>query len=493
MTAITKKKIKTASLTRPPVVAVLGHIDHGKTSLLDKIRRTSLADRESGGITQHIGAYQVDHQNQKITFIDTLGHAAFAKMRSRGAKVADLVILVVAADEGFKPQTQECLEHIQAARIPYLVALNKVDLPNLDLEKVKDDLVKNGIRLEKKTKGEVVCLPVSAKTGEGIEGLLEMVLLLAEMAVLKADPEGEFKGVVIESKLDKSRGPLATLLVQEGSLRPGDEIKAEGAAARIKAMFDESGRRVKKAVPGQPVEVLGFNEIPPIGGKVVSGAKETQVFSPAKPANLAAAAKKETEVSDSTGGEENRLKVILKTDVSGTLEAIKNSLPEDVKIISAGVGDLTESDVLLAAAVEGEIIGFRVKASGSVKKLAQSEKVDYQLFSTIYDLLETVEEKALKVMEPTIGEAILGQAEIIEEFVIKKQRVVGARVSEGKISKKDKLHLKRNGEIIGDCGIKSMKKGNEDASQALKGEEFGAILKPSLDFALGDMLVSYRS
>lgn len=473
-------------------MAVLGHIDHGKTTLLDKIRQTNVVASEAGGITQHIGAYQVrvkERENRrvkKITFIDTPGHAAFSQMRSRGAKVADLVVLVVAADEGFKPQTGESLKHIKTAKIPYLVAINKVDLANINIKKVKKELAKNGIVVEDEG-GKIVTVEVSAKTGKGINELLEMILLLAEMAELKGEPQGELEAVVIESKLDRARGPLATIIIRNGSLKIGDEIKVENVEAKIRAMFDENGRRVDVAGPSKPVEVLGFEEIPAIGGKVITEVPEKE---PSVPSVIRKVS--ETEPKTPEGTKENKLKIILKSDVAGTLEAILASLPENIEVVSSGVGDVNESDVLLASASGAEIIGFRVKISSAVKKLAQVEEVKVATYQVIYELLEEVEEKVLKIMEPTIDEEILGQAEIIAEFVVKKWRVAGAKVIEGRIGKKDKLHLKRGQEIIGDCRIKSMKRVKETIAQAKKGDEFGVILDPSLDFTIGDVLVSYR-
>jgi len=480
-------------------VAVLGHIDHGKTTLLDKIRQTNIVATEAGGITQHIGAYQVSVKEsppkagpplaekgqgiKKITFIDTPGHAAFSQMRSRGAKVADLVVLVVAADEGFKLQTGESLKHIKAAKTPYLVAINKIDLPNIDIKKVKKELAKNGIVVESE-RGKIVAVPVSAKTGKGTDELLEMILLLAEMAELKGSPQRELEAVVIESRLDRARGPLATILIRDGSLKVGDQIRIETVGAKIRAMFDETGRKVEVAGPSKPVEILGFEEVPAIGGMV----ERTN----GKPATLKTRKEKKKVIDTTEDTEEKKLKIILKTDVAGTLEAILTSLPENLKVIYSGVGNVTESDVLLASATVAEVIGFRVKIPGGVKKLAQVEKVKIKTYQVIYELLEEIEEGVLKMMEPTIDEEILGLAEIIAEFEAKKQRIAGCKVYEGRIAKKDKLHLKRGEEIVGNCRIKSMRRGKEDISRAKKGDEFGAILDPSLDFTIGDVLVSYR-
>lgn len=476
-----KKRASSQKPSRPPVVAVLGHVDHGKTTLLDKIRKTNVVAKEFGGITQHIGAYQVKSKNKTITFIDTPGHEAFSEMRSRGAKVADLAVLVIAADEGVKPQTTESLKYIKKAKIPYLVAINKIDKPNIDLKWVKKDMAENKIVVEDQG-GKIVSVATSAKTGKGISELLEMILLVAEMEEIKGDPKAKLKAVIIESKLDKRRGPLATVLVRNGSLKIGDQIEADGAFAKIKAMFDENGRSVKSAGPSKPVEILGFKAVPPIGSLI----KRTEkIITPATEPPKPELAKKEE-------AEEEKLRLIIKADVNGTLEAILAGLPKEAEIIDSGVGDVNESDVLLAETTGAEIIAFNVKASAKVKKLAITEKVKISDYQVIYKLFEEIEEKVKKLMEPFAGEEILGKAEILKEFEIKKERIAGCRVIEGEIKKRGKLHLQRGEEVVGDCRIKSMKTGKEKIEGAKTGEEFGAILSPSLDFKIGDMLISYR-
>jgi translation initiation factor IF-2 len=496
-----KKRLSSAgSKQRPPVVVVLGHIDHGKTSLLDKIRKSNLVARETGGITQHTNAYQVkvttsgttprpaaakiqNSATKKVTFIDTPGHAAFSKMRSRGSKVADLAVVVIAADEGFKQQTKESLEHIKSAGIPYLVAINKVDLPNLDLEKVKADLIKNGIELES-SGGDIVAVPVSAKTGEGVKDLLEMVLLLAEMNEVKTDSAGELQAVVIESKLDHHRGPVATLIVRGGRLRTRDVVFTEGQEVKVKALFNDSGRPVREVKAGDPVEVLGFKKVPPVGARVGDHRHDPALKEKGTSATLPL-------VTIEARGEK-KLKIILKADTVGTLEAVLASLPESIIIVDSGVGNLGEADVLLAAATQAELVSFRLKMRSQVAKLAQREKVPHQNFKTIHELVEEIEDKVLKIMEPTIDEEILGEAEIIADFEVKKKKIAGCRVTKGRITKKDRLHLKREGKVIGDCRIKSMKQGKEEVSRVEKGGELGIILNPSLDFIIGDMLISFH-
>ena len=471
--------------SRPPVVAVLGHVDHGKTTLLDKIRQTNVVAKEFGGITQHIGAYQIRVKGlkgqgfKKITFIDTPGHAAFSEMRSRGAKVADLAVLVIAADEGVKPQTLESLKYIEQAKIPYLVAINKIDKPNIDLDWVKKDMAKNDISIESHG-GKIVSVVTSAKTGKGIDELLEMILLVAEMEGIEGDVKADLEAVVIESKLDSRRGPLATVLVRNGSLKVGDQIEAEGAFAKIKAMFDENRQSVKVAGPSKPVETLGFKIVPSIGSLIKR--TEKMVVQEEKP--RPELAKK--------GGKEDKLHLVVKADVNGTLEAILAGLPKKVKIIDASVGEVNESDVLLADATGAEIIAFNVKTPGKVKKLAITEKVKISDYQVIYKLFEEIEEKVKKLAEPFAGEEILGRAEVLKEFEIDKKRIAGCQVIEGGIKKTDKLHLQRGEELIGNCRIKSMKTGRTKIERAKAGEEFGAILSPALDFKIGDMLISYR-
>ncbi len=502
-----KNQAATTASFRSPVVVVLGHIDHGKTSLLDKIRQTNVAARETKGITQHIGAYQVrveepesrragePENGRAITFIDTPGHAAFSQMRSRGAKVADLAVLVVAADEGFKPQTKEGLDHIQAAKLPFLVAISKVDLPAADVARTEKELAQNGVKVEKEG-GEIVAVPVSAKTGQGIGELLEMILLLAEMSGGGGKVSEKFAAVVIESRIDRARGPVATILVRSGFLEVGDEIVIEGTEAKVKAIFDQNGQRVTRALVSQPVEVLGFKEVPPIGGVV---RKRIVVDRQVRRLTLSAGVDPvptvpvgEKEVPASAGTEEEKFKIILKADVSGTLEAILASLPPEIEVISSGGGVLTESDILLASTTNAEVVSFRINPSGAIKKLAETEKVRVHYFQTIYELLEGVEERALKVLEPTLTEEVLGRAEIIAEFEASKQRVAGCRVYEGRMTQKDRLHLVRGTKIVGDARVRSMRVGKQKSELVQKGEEFGVILSPLLDFKVGDVLVSYR-
>ena len=477
------------------MVVILGHIDHGKTTLLSKIKEIDLTRKEHGGITQHLAAYQVgfkgtDGKVKEITFIDTPGHAAFNNLRARGARIADLAVLVVAANEGVKPQTQESLKFIQEAKIPYLVALNKIDLPEVILEKAKKNLADNSILIEGYG-GDIVVVPVSAKEGQGVTDLLEMILLLAEMNNLKGNSQAALEAVVLESKIDAHRGPVATLLIRNGSLRVNDEIKVEEASGKIKAMFNDKGERVEQVLPSQAVEVLGFHQVPAVGGKVeILKEKPTEKKMPLKKETPSVF--KEENLKEKKPGEEaeKKLKIILKADVEGSLEALKSNLPEDCQLLKAEVGEVNVSDVLLAATSHAEIIVFNLRVNAAIKKLAETEKVKINSYQVIYELLEDLEKKILKFLSPTIEEQVLGKAEILAEFKMK-ERVAGCQVIEGEIKKNDQIHLLRGETILGNGRFKSLKQGKKDVEQVKKGEEFGAVLSSNLDFQIGDVIVSY--
>ncbi|MDP3955302.1 MAG: translation initiation factor IF-2 [bacterium] len=462
---------------RPPIVAVLGHVDHGKTSLLDRIRETHLAEREAGGITQTIGAYQISFKNQKITFIDTPGHAAFSKMRARGGQAADLVILVVAADDGVMPQTVESIEYIKHAEIPFLVAINKIDLPGMEIEKVKNQLAQNGVLLEGYG-GDVVAVPVSAKTGQGIDELLEMILLVAQMQEIKADPEGFLQGIVIESRKDQS-GPIGTIIIKNGSLKIGDQILAGGVTARVKGLIGGNKKRIEKAEPGDPVEVLGFTSPPPVGAEVlIVGSASEEV--------LAERAK----IPKFTPEEEKKLKIILKADSTGTLEAVSGSLGSEVLLVSAGVGDVSDSDVLLANVMGARIFGFRVKISGSVTKLAESENIQIKTYDIIYKFLEDMD-KILVDRGRQAELKVSGRAEIVAEFIIEGKRIAGCRVIEGKLIQGDTVSLSRGGKLFSESQISRIKQRAKTIAEVKAKEECGVLLEPSLDFKPGDVLVSH--
>lgn len=477
-----KKPIVPASglKRRPPIVAVLGHIDHGKTTLLDYIRKTRVAAREKGGITQSIGAYQVEADGKKITFIDTPGHLVFAKMRARGGFSSDLVVLVIAADDGVMPQTKESLEHIRKAKVPFLVAVNKIDLPSADVEKVYKQLEKEKILVEAHG-GKIVSVPCSAKTGKGVDDLLEMILLLGEMIELKSVPEGPLEAVVIESRMGKA-GPQAAILIKNGTLKVGDQIIVEGYQAKVRALMDERGKRASEAGPSKPVEVLGFSKSPPVGAKVLrveSLSKEEKTL----PKPL---------LSLPEESDEGKFKIILKSDSLGSLEAARDSLPEEVFVIKSEVGDITDSDIMLAQTTEAVVFGFKVRLSLPVKKLAEEEGVKVKTYEIIYKFLEELQEEILKKAEGEEEEKILSKAEIIAEFPYGERRIAGCRVLEGEIARTDKLRLERDSKLIGRVKISSMKHLSQDVKVAKKDSEFGAIFRPDIDFKIGDMLISAR-
>jgi len=476
---MTQQDVKNGFCERPPVVAVLGHVDHGKTSLLDRIRQTHVAERETGGITQSIGAYKIDFKGKKITFIDTPGHAAFSKMRARGGQAADLVILVVAADDGVMPQTIESIEHIKAAKVPFLVAINKIDLPGADVEKVKKQLSDNGVLLESYG-GEVVALPVSAKTGEGIDELLEMVLLLSQMGEVSGDPKGILQGIVIESKKEKA-GPVGTVVVKNGTLAVGDEILAGGVFAKVKGLMDEFNQRLTSVGPGEPAEVLGFSSPPPVGAKVVKVEAQTKQT----PSELA------FKLPQFSQEEKNKFKIILKADSTGSLEALSSNLSQDVLLVLAGVGDISDSDVLLAQTLGAKIFGFRVKVSSEVAKLAESEKIVIKTYKIIYQFLEDIEKEILATARESVQEEkILGKAEIIAQFQIDDLRIAGCRVTEGKLRLDDTVHLERGGKVVGESQVASLQQRAKSVKEAKNKDECGVLLSSTLDFKIGDVLIS---
>lgn len=477
-----KTKGKEGGVERPPIVAVLGHVDHGKTSLLDQIRKTRLTEREAGGITQSIGAYQAVFKDKEITFIDTPGHAAFSQMRARGGQAADLVVLVVAADDGVMPQTIESLEHIKTAEVPFLVALTKIDLPGANIDRVKQQLAQNEIPIEDYG-GDVVVVPVSSKTGQGIDDLLEMIILLSQIHEIKADPQGLLEAVVIESRKSKA-GPSGTIIVRNGTLKIGDQVLAGNVSAKVKSLMDEAGKRVNQAEPGQPVEVLGFDAPPPVGARVI----RVDSVSP----KHAEALTKTAEQIKLPKEAEDKLKIILKADSIGSLEALSANLSNEVFLVSAGVGDIFESDVLSAQISKAKIFGFKVKVAPGIAKLAENEKVEIKIYEIIYKFLEDLETEALRLSQPEFKEDILGKAEIKAEFAMEGQRIAGCQVTEGKINKFFSLHLTRGTQNLGDVKIVSMRKRMKEINEAKLKEEFGAVIDPQLDFKPGDMLISFK-
>lgn len=461
--------------SRPPIVTVLGHVDHGKTTLLDAIRKTSVAAREAGGITQSIGAsIATTKEGKSITFIDTPGHAAFGKMRSRGSKVADIAILVVAAEDGVKPQTLEALQLIKEAQIPFIVAITKIDLPSADVEGAKSQLTKQGVNFEGMG-GDTPVLPVSGKTGKGVEELLETITLLSEVSQIEADPKGELEAVVIETQKDK-RGPLATAVVRNGTLRVGEPVFAENVATKVRGLFNYKGTSIKEALPGEPVQILGFEILPPVGAKITSLAGEV-TEQPAEKPDLGQFKLRKGEIA-----------VIIKAKSTGSLEAVLGGVPAGIVVVDSGVGDIFESDVLLAkSSGVGRIFAFESGASTAVKKLARAEGVVIEEFKIIYELFLRLEELVKK------GEVeILGKAEIVASFPFDNKKIAGARVVSGKIAKTDTLTLLRGEKEIGKIKVISLKKQKQEIAEAKAGEELGILFEPQLAFVIGDVIVSVR-
>lgn len=477
------KKKKTSiqpNLSRPPIVAVLGHVDHGKTTLLDTIRNANVAKGESGGITQHIGAYQVEvdtkEGKRKITFIDTPGHEAFSKMRSRGAAVTDLVILVVSAVDGVQPQTEESLNHIKKAGVPFIVAATKMDLPEANIERVKKHLAKVDV-LTEGYGGDVVVIGVSAVSKKGINELLEMILLVSEMKGLEGTQNDPFQAVIIESRLDNKRGVVATIIVKKGTLQKGEDIYLGQEKTRIRAMFDEYGKEVIKAYPSKPVSILGFKNVPPVG-EVVTKEKTVQntpLFK--KPVSVQT--------------EEKQLKIILKADTIGSLEAILGKLDNNIFVLEASLGEIGESEILRAESAQAFIIGFNVKVSKAARKLASDEKVHVKTYTIIYELLDEIYDVAEFIREG-VKEIVLGQGKIIAKFQTSDGLIAGIAVLSGKLAKGDKIKLVRSDQEVGVGRITSLKQGKEDVSKIEQGKECGAKLSSNLDFQLTDMILSVK-
>lgn len=468
-------------MMRPPIVTVMGHVDHGKSTLIETLRQINITGKEAGGITQHMGAYQINHQGKLITVVDTPGHAAFAKMRSRGAQVTDLVILLVAADDGVKPQTKEAVGHIKEAKVPFLVAINKIDLPEANVERVKSQLAENEVYVEGYG-GDVVCVPISAKNKQNLDQLLEMVLLVAEMQELKADPEGNLEAVVIEAKLDPKTGPIATLLLKNGRLKIGQTVWAETVEGKARTLMNDAGERITEAVPGQPVVMVGFKAVPVIGARVRS-----------QPLAISELVKPEMQNKTAEGEEKKtKLKFIIKADVAGSLEAIQANMSDEVEIINAGVGEVGEADVLLAQATGAKIIAFNVSPSKAAARLAETEDISIKTYRIIYELLEDVDKQVLKLLEPTIDETEAGRATVKAEFEIKGTKIAGCGIVTGNLSQGSWVRLYRADQMMGEAKIVSLQQGKIKLPQVKAGAECGVVLSPALDFKIGDVLVSYR-
>jgi len=488
---------------RPPVVTIMGHVDHGKTRLLDAIRQTNVMATEAGGITQHIGAYQVEVDGRKITFLDTPGHEAFTAMRARGAQITDIVILVVAADDGVMPQTLEAINHARAAGVPIVVAINKIDKPNINLERVKQQLADVGLLIEE-WGGDTVSVSVSAKEKIGIQELLENLLVVAEMEELKANPVEPAVGVVIEAKMDKTKGPLATVLVQTGTLRLGDTIVVGTTWGRVKAMFNDMGKRLRKAEPATPVELLGLSGVPQVGDglRTVTGERQAQALIQKRLEETKQEPKSVTlsNLYDQiSAGKVKGLNIILKADVQGSIEPIRSSLEQlateevRVRVIHSGTGNITESDVMLAIASRGIIIGFGVGYQPGARRLADVEGVSIRSYDVIYDLVDDVT-KALKgMLQPSYVEVVDGRAEVRAIFpTSKKGKVAGVYVTEGKVSRGVPVRLWRQGQAVCESTVNSLRRFKEDAKEVVAGYECGVGMADFSEFQVGDILEFFR-
>jgi len=495
-------------VARAPVVTILGHVDHGKTSLLDVIRQTDVATGEAGGITQHIGAYQVEKEGRLITFLDTPGHAAFTAMRARGAQGADIVVLVVAADDGVMPQTREAIAHAKAARVPIIVALNKIDKANANIDRVKNQLAELEL-VPDDWGGDTTVVPVSARQKQGIDDLLAAILLVADSVEIRANPQGKVIGTVIEAELDKARGVMSTLLVQNGTLKNGSVIIAGTSYGRLRAVFDYKGKPVQKALPSTPVAVLGLNEVPAAGEvfEVVENERAARLIITERQEAL----KKQAVTSKMSledlfarykAGELKELRLILKADVQGSLEPIvkevknlaKDSAEIAIKVLYNETGNIGENDVLLASASKALIIGFNVQADVAARRLAEREGVSIRLYDIIYRLTEDIEKAVKGMLQPEFTETVIGKAQVLAVFPISKVgKIAGCRVLDGEIRRNGKVRLKRGADIVFEGDIASLKHEKEDVREVRSGFECGIGLKNFNDMAVSDVLECYTS
>ncbi len=495
---------------RPPVVTIMGHVDHGKTSLLDAIRETEVAAGEAGGITQHIGAYQVKHAGKPITFLDTPGHEAFTAMRARGARVTDLAVIVVAADDGVKPQTEEAIDHAKAAEVPIVVAVNKIDKEGAQPERVRTELTQHGLQ-PSEWGGEIEFVDVSAKTRDGLDSLLDTIQLVTDLEELKANRDAMASGTVIESKLDPGRGPVVSILIQRGTLEVGDALVAGAHFGRVRAMHDFTGARVKMAEPGEPVEVLGFDGVPEAGEFVHAVENERRARQLAgeranrlKTEALARRSGRKVSLEDvfklAQEGTVKELALVIKADVAGSLEAIEDEiakLPQDevsVNIVHRGVGGINESDVMLASASSGVILAFNVRPVGDARQVAEREGVEIRSYSVIYRAIEELRAAMQGMLEPTEVETSLGQAEVRQLFRASRIGIIaGSHVSEGKVTRGARVRVVRDGTVIYDTTIASLRRFNEDAREVSAGYECGIVLTNFQDLKEGDILETYET
>jgi translation initiation factor IF-2 len=488
-----KEKFFMAEQSRPPIVTILGHVDHGKTTLLDYIRKAAVAAKEHGGITQAIGAYQVTHDGKLITFIDTPGHAAFEKMRSRGAQVADIAVLVVAIDDGLMPQTIEAIKHIKKAGVAMVVAVNKIDIPGINkiaqMEKLKKQLSDHEVLIEEYG-GDVPIVQLSAKTGEGVDKLLEILQLVAEVNDFKGDPTLPAAGVVIESNIDKFKGPIATVIIRNGTLKKNQQIKIAGAVSKIRTLVDFTGKQMDEAGPSTPVELLGLEIVPPVGG--VLGDESAAIE--AKQEQMQSLLEKMKQKDQAV------LNVVVKADKQGSLEAIEGALEafnderEVVKVIDKATGDISDKDISLAASTGAIVIGFGVKVGSTASKIAETEGVLVRTYNIIYELIEELEDVVEGMLKVGALEEIFGTAQIIAQFPFgKTERIAGCKVLDGTITKGPKVKVLRGEEIIGEGKIKSLKKVRDEVTRVEKGDECGIMFDSPIEFLPGDLIQSFRT
>lgn len=495
------------AVVRPPVVTIMGHVDHGKTTLLDSIRHTKVTAGEAGGITQHIGAYQVTHDGKKITFLDTPGHAAFTTMRARGAEITDITVLVVAADDGVMPQTIEAIHHARAAKVPIIVAVNKIDKENANPDHVMQELSEQGL-IPEDWGGDTIFVKLSAKKGTGIDDLLEMILLVAEMEECKANPEKKARGAVIEAQLDKGKGPIATLLVQNGSLHIGDPIVVGNTYGRVRAMVNDVGRRVKKATPSTPVEITGLNNVPHAGDQFAAfdDEKKARQIGEVRAERALITERKQTTNKVSLDdlfekikeGDMKEINLVIKADVQGSVEALAGSLKKidvdgvKVNIIHAGAGGISESDIILASASNAIIVGFNVRPDNHAQKVAEEENVDIRLYRVIYDAIDEIEAAMKGMLDPEYKEKVIGQLDVRTTFKVSKiGTIAGCYVTSGLISRDAGIRLVRDGVVIYEGHVDTLKRFKDDAKEVKAGFECGVTLENFNDIKEGDTMEAY--
>ena len=488
---------------RAPVITIMGHVDHGKTTLLDYIRHSNIQAREAGGITQHIGAYQIDFQGQKVTFIDTPGHAAFNKMRQRGTQVTDLVVLVVAANDGVKPQTIESIRYIKESKVPFVVAINKIDLPDVRTDTVKGQLAEHQV-LVSEYGGDIDVVELSAKTGKGVDKLLETIVLMTDLMELKADAEAPLEAVVIESTKDKNKGPIARVLVKSGTLSSKQDLDIDGIKGKVRLLNDENGQALEAVKPGSPAEIIGLKDVPEVGMTVRDANADysevtAQEFSRTGDLEKSFTAN-DLDIDwdkvdlDFMLGEKEKIKLIVKADVKGTLEAILQSLDEEsVEVVACGVGQITEQDLEQAQQGNVLLIAFNIKVPNQTKKMAKNMQVKIMEYKIIYHLIEDLQKQMLKLMDSTIDEVVTGEAEVLQVFEIKNEKIAGVRVKTGELKKNDLFHLKRGDEIIANPVVKSMMHGKDEIDRIGTKNEGGLTFKnKKMDFQIGDTIVAYK-